>query len=102
MGAVGNVLLARKAAASALAVALTGAVFYLPYRWSMPTPIRMPGYEPHILYVMLGDPAATVCGIWDSVDGNGSPVSGAVYCNGERVPPDDPRLPRHRRGTAWI
>jgi hypothetical protein len=68
----------------------------------MPAPIRMPGYEPRILYVMLGDPAATFCGIWDGVDDSGSPISGAAYCSGERVPPDDPRFPRARRGGSWI
>jgi len=101
MTAVASVLDSRKATASALAVALTSAAFYLPFS-ALPSPIRMPGYEPRILYVILGDPAATYCGIVDGIDGNGIPVSGAVTCSGERVPPDDPRFPRARRGFSWI
>ena len=105
MGAVASVLIAslcaglaaRKAAAALMAVAVSSAMLYLPFSWSMPAPIVVPAYGPHILYVMLGDPATTLCGILDGVDANGSPVSGAIYCNGDHVPPDDPRFPRTRR-----
>lgn len=97
-----SVLPARRAAASALAVTAASAVFYLANSLSIPPPIRPPGYGPNILYVMLGDPATALCGVWDGVDGNGSPVSGAVTCDGERVPPDDPRFPQARRTRSWI
>lgn len=97
-----NILQARHATASVLAVAVTSAMFYVPYSWSMPARILVPGYAPNILYVMLGDPASTVCGIWDGVDDNGSAVSGVVYCNGDHVPPDDPRFPRARHSRSWI
>jgi hypothetical protein len=98
MGAFASVLIARKSTALVFAVMMSGALFYLPYSWSMPAPILTPQYgAPHILYVMLGDPATTICGILDSVDANGSPISGIVYCNGDRLPQDDPRFPRTRR-----
>ncbi|HWA92467.1 MAG TPA: hypothetical protein VG889_20700 [Rhizomicrobium sp.] len=92
-----------KTTASILAVAATGTMFCLAGNLPVSSPIEMPGYGPQkILYVMLGDPATTFCGIWDGVDANGSPISGALYCNGDRVPPDDPRFPRARRAKAWI
>lgn len=98
MGAFASVLIARKATAWVFAVTMSAALFSLPLSWSMAAPIVVPVSDgPRILYVMLGDPATTVCGILDSVDANGSPISGIVYCNGERLPPDDPRFPRTRR-----
>ena len=97
MTTVADVLPERKAFAWVLAVTVSGALFTLPCSWSMPAPIVMPGYGPHILYVMLGDPATTICGVLDGVDENGSPVSGVVYCNGDRLPQDDTRFPRTRR-----
>jgi hypothetical protein len=87
-------------AASVLAVALTAAMFCIPYGAAAPAPVR--GHQTHILYVLLSNPATTVCGIWDGVDAQGSPVSGVVYCNGEHVPPDDPRFPKARRSDAWM
>ncbi len=97
MTAVADVLPARKVFAWVFAVTMSSAMFYLPYSWSMPAPIVVPGYAPRILYVMLGDPATTICGVLDGVDENGSPISGIVYCNGDRLPQDDPRFPRTRR-----
>ena len=97
MAALAEIPVARKITAWLFAVTMSGTLFYLPYSWSMPAPILMPGYAPHILYVMLGDPAKTICGVLDGIDGNGSPISGVVMCSGDRMPPDDPRFPRTRR-----
>lgn len=94
--------LTRKLAASLFAVAVTGGIFYVPYGSAMPMPQPRRGLQPQIIYVSLGDPAHTVCGIIDGIDEDGSVVSGAIYCNGEHVPPDDPRFPRARRTGSWI
>jgi hypothetical protein len=85
-----------------LAVSVTATMFYLSSCLSLPPPIVVPGYGQQILYVMLGDPATTLCGVWDGADANGSPISGAVTCKGDRVPPDDPRFPRVQREKFWI
>lgn len=92
------------AAASVFAAFITGVMFYVPYSWAMPAVAATAAgpRNPNILYITLGDPATTLCGIWDGVDANGSTVSGIIYCNGDHVPPDDPRFPRAHRGRSWI
>jgi len=96
---------AGNAAASIFATIITGVMFYVPYSWAMPAAAarNFGPRNPHILYITLGDPATTICSIWDDTDQNGSAVSGVIYCNGDHVQQDDPRFPRAgRRTTSWI